>query len=510
MNTTFLALLPETYVGGYSQVCEEALKVEDSFFVVDEKDIELYGQRSDGTEFPMQVTLTIWPFAEKKIYSAIIKDITQRKKFENKLIHQANYDELTNLPNRNMIEDRIKQAEITSKRNDTKSAVMFVDLDRFKYVNDTFGHDAGDELLRQVSKRLLNCVREADTVARIGGDEFLVILSDVKKPISVRLIANKILGQLSSKFIIGGDEVNISCSIGISFYPNDGEGKDELLKKADAAMYQAKETGKNNYKFYSSDLDDSNTHKLKIEKELRTALENNEFYMVYQPIMCMKDDSIAGVEALLRWTNPKLGDVPPSVFIPIVEEIGLMPDLGTWIFETSCTEMNKVDNDESNLYVSINVSVAQLENPKFPKIINTIINSTGFPAELIQLEITETMMMKNIEKSIDIMVKLTHTGVSVAIDDFGTGYSSLSYLKKIKASTLKIDKSFIDDCPHDEEGVAIVKAITRMSQALNLKIVAEGIEKEEQAEFLKSLDCDRCQGFLYHKPMRISELEKII
>ena len=514
MGGSFLSLLPEAYIGGYSQVCDKAISVSDSFFVVDDKDIELYGQRMDGTEFPMQVTLTIWPFEKKKIYSAIIKDITERKKFQNKLLYQANYDKLTGLPNRNLIDDRIKQAEITARRNNTKAAIMFIDLDRFKYVNDTFGHDAGDDLLKQVSERLLSCVREADTVARLGGDEFLVILSDVKKPISVRLIANKILGQLSSKFIIGCkkvcQEVNISCSVGIAFYPDDGTSKDDLLKKADAAMYQAKSAGKNNYKFYTSELDSENNTKLQIEKELRTALENNEFYMNYQPIMCMKDETIAGVETLLRWKNPTLGTVPPDVFIPIVEEIGMMPDLGDWIFKTSCSEMNSIVNDESELYLSINVSVAQLENPNFPKLINNIIKETGFPSELIQLEITETMMMKNIEKSIEIMTKLTNTGVTVAIDDFGTGYSSLSYLKKIKASTLKIDKSFINDVPIDEEDVAIVRAITRMSQSLNLKIVAEGIENKEQAEFLKALKCDRGQGYLYYKPMLISELEKII
>ena len=507
---SFLSLLPESYIGGYSEVCDKAITVADSFFVVDEKDIELYGMKRDGTEFPMQVTLTIWPFKKKKIYSAIIKDITERRKFQNKLLYQANYDKLTSLPNRNMIDDRIKQAEITARRNNTKAAVMFIDLDRFKYVNDTFGHDAGDDLLVQVSKRLQSCVREVDTVARLGGDEFLIILSDVKKPIGVRLIAKKILTQLSSKFELSdiADSVNISCSIGIAFYPDDGIGKDELLKKADAAMYQAKYTGKNNYKFYTSELDDENNTKLQIERELRTALENNEFYMVYQPIMCMKTETITGVETLLRWNNPTLGIVPPDIFIPIAEEIGLMPELGSWILRTSCTEMNNIVDDESDIYLSINVSVAQLENPNFPNLMNSIIKESSFPAELIQLEITESMMMKNIEKSIEIMVKLTNIGVSIAIDDFGTGYSSFSYLKKIKASTLKIDKSFIDDVPDDEEDVAIVRAITRMAQSLNLKIVAEGIEEVSQAEFLKELECDRGQGYLYYKPMVIGEFVK--
>ena len=519
IGTNFMTLLPEEYIGGYTNACEAAIKVENSFFVIDEKDIELYGLRRNGEEFPMQVTLTIWPFEKKKIYSAIIKDITERKKFENKLVYQANYDKLTGLPNRNMIDDRLHQAEITARRNNSKASVLFIDLDRFKYVNDTFGHDAGDELLKQVSRRLEGCVREIDTVARLGGDEFLVILNDVKKPVAVRSVAKKIITQLSSKFNLKvtnqdptiyydtDQDVMISGSVGIAFYPDDGTSKDELMKKADAAMYQAKEAGKNNYKFYTNELDNENNAKLKIEKELRTALQNDEFYMNYQPIICLEDESIIGAEALLRWNNPTLGEVPPGVFIPIAEEIGLMPKLGDWIFITSCKAMQTLNSD---LYISINVSVAQLENPNFPKIANKIIKESGFPPELIQLEITETMMMKNIEKTISIMSSLTKMGVTVAIDDFGTGHSSLSYLKRIKVSTLKIDKSFINDVPNETDDVAIVKAIIKMAQSLNLKLIAEGIEKKEQVKFLKKLNCDRGQGYYYHKPMLISNLEKVI
>ena len=515
----FMALLPEEYIGGYNAACTEAIKVENSFFVVDEKDIELYGQRRDGKEFPMQVTLTIWPFKKKKIYSAIIKDITERKKFENKLLYQANYDKLTGLPNRNMIDDRLHQAEITARRNNSKAAVLFVDLDRFKYVNDIYGHDAGDELLKQVAQRLEGCVREIDTVVRLGGDEFLIILNDVKKPVAVRSVAKKVITQLSSKFNLKVEnqdpniyynldqDVMISGSVGIAFYPDDGISKDELMKKADAAMYQAKEAGKNNYKFYTSELDDENNAKLKIEKELRTALQNDEFHIVYQPIICLSDERIIGVEALLRWENPILGNVPPNIFIPIAEEIGLMPKLGDWIFVTSCKEMQSLNSD---LYISINVSVAQLENPNFPKIASRVIQETGFPPELIQLEITETMMMKNIEKTIRIMNSLTKIGITVAIDDFGTGHSSLSYLKRIKACTLKIDKTFIDEVPNETDDVAIVKAIIKMAQSLNLKIIAEGIEKKEQVKFLKKLNCDRGQGYYYYKPMLISNLEKVV
>jgi diguanylate cyclase len=522
MRTTFMALLPEEYVGGYVQVCEEAIKIEKSFFVVDEKDIELYGKRKNNEEFPMQVTLTIWPFKERKVYSAIIKDITERRKFEDRLRFQANYDKLTGLPNRNMIDDRLQQAEMAAKRNGTKAAILFIDLDRFKYVNDTFGHEAGDELLKQVARRLETCVREVDTVARLGGDEFLVILSDVKQPIAVRKIAKKIITQLSTPFNLKleskapesycnlNQEVLISGSIGVSFFPDDGVTKDDLMKKADAAMYQAKKEGKNNYKYYTSDLDNENNTKLKIEKELRTALQNDEFYMVYQPIICLSSAKIVGVETLLRWNNPNLGNIPPDIFIPIAEEIGMMPKLGDWIFLNSCKEMGSVCNDDSDLYVSINVSVSQLENPDFPKIVNKIIKETEFPAELIQLEITESMMMEDIEKAINIMTRLTKIGVTVAIDDFGTGYSSLSYLKKIKASTLKIDKSFIDEVPKDPEDVAIVKAIIKMAQSLNLKIIAEGVENKDQVKFLKKLNCDKGQGYHYHKPMSILELEKII
>ena len=511
-GSTFLSLLPEEYINGYTHACDEAIKVENSFFVIDEKDIELYGRRKNGEEFPMQVTLTIWPFKEKKIYSAIIKDITERKKFENRLLYQANYDKLTSLPNRNMIDDRLHQAELSARRSESKVSVLFVDLDRFKYVNDTYGHDAGDDLLKQASRRLESCVREVDTVARLGGDEFLIILSDVKEPISVKKIANKVLTQLGTPFKLQGisQEVTISGSVGVSFYPDDGISKDELMKKADAAMYLAKQNGKNNYKFYTSDLDDENSTKLKIEKELRNALKNNEFSLNYQPIICMNDKTIVGAEALLRWDNPTLGRVSPAVFIPIVEEIGLMPTLGNWIFMTSCKEVGSIRNDESNLYLSINASVAQIENLEFTEIVSKIIEDTEFPPELIQLEITESMIMKNVGRTITVLSNLSQMGITIAIDDFGTGHSSLSNLKKIKANTLKIDKSFIDNVPQDQEEVAIVKAIIKMAQSLNLKIIAEGIEEEKQAKFLKKLNCDRGQGYLFYKPMPIGDLDKII
>lgn len=455
------------------------------------------------------------------VASNLAHAITQRyykddlRKSRELLWGQANNDELTGLPNRRLFNDRLVRSISFAKRKETQMALVFLDLDRFKHVNDSLGHEAGDILLKEVANRLQHCVRETDTVAKLSGDEFTLILDDITDIRSVENIARKVIQSIGKPFEIYDSEAFVTASLGISFFPTNSEDVETLIKQADSAMYQAKQLGKNTYKIYSNEIDDESTRRVLIESELHKAIQRKEFHLEYQPILAASTNKVVGVEALLRWTNKKLGRVSPAEFIQIAEKTGMMPVIGDWIIYTAC----KQAKDWVNLgkkkkievpYVSINLSVVQAMREEFLPVFTTVLQKTKVPPKYIHLEVTETSAMTDVDKFTELMVELNDLGVKVVIDDFGTGYSSLSYLKKLHAFALKIDKSFVTDLPVDKEDISIVKAIIAMAHSLKLKVIAEGVETEDQFKFLKSLSCDRVQGFLKGKPMSPTKITKML
>lgn len=510
----FTTLLPKRYWGGYTEISEHARSIHNDFKAIDTKGtLQLKGLRKDGDEFPLELTLASWVQNDEKIWSAIIRDVTERKRVEKELWTQAHYDELTGLPNRKMVDDRLSQAKHFSKREDKKVAVMFIDLDRFKHVNDTLGHDAGDILLQEAARRLQDCVREADTVIRLGGDEFLIILDNIKKKKNVEAIGKKILEKLNSVFIIKEKECFISGSIGVALFPNDGHTAEELMKKADIAMYQSKEAGRSTLRFYTDEISRKTARRSEIEQELRKAIKRQEFSLVFQPIVKMAGQQLTGFEALLRWNSKKLGVVSPAEFIPIAEESNLMNDIGLWVLNNACAAAKKLNRPyikkEEHSHcplpykMSINASVKQLDHKHFIKTIVEAVQSAKITPDCIQLEITETLLMKNIEDFLKILDDLDNIGVDVVIDDFGTGYSSLTYLKRLNASTVKVDRAFVNGLPDDKDDKTIVNLVTSMSHALDLEVTAEGVEKEEQLRCLEEIGCDKLQGHLLGKPLSL-------
>ena len=519
----FTTLLPNRYYSSNGDMYswKFAKPNAEDYFILDDKTTELFGLCKDGYEVPLELTLTTWTIQDGRIYSVIIRDITERKRIEQELWDKAFTDSLTKLPNRSLLIDRLNQSIEQVKRTNNKCALLFIDLDRFKYVNDTFGHAAGDKLLIEASQRIVTCVRKMDTVARQGGDEFVVVLSNVSSYYNIELIAAKIISELTEPFIIKEQEVFISGSIGGAVFPDVAADQETLMKHADTAMYKAKDAGKNCFKFFTKDLDEETSRRIIVERELRQALENGEFYLKYQPIIDNIKGKVSSVEVLLRWNNPTLGSVSPVEFIPIAEEIGLMASLGNWVLETACIETRGwiqkhyddcvasggCDVEQCVPWIAVNVSVAQLEKDNFVTEIKNILSMTEYPHSCLHIEITESMVMKSVDKFIEISKQLKESGIHISIDDFGTGYSSLNYLKRLNASTLKIDRSFIKDIPEDTDDMEIVNAVIAMAHKLKLKVVAEGVETVEQLNFLKEVGCDRIQGYYYSKPLLLEDLK---
>jgi len=439
-------------------------------------------------------------------FASLVQDITERLNTERTIHYMAHHDALTGLPNRRLMQDRLTQAIMAARRKQRHVAVLFLDLDRFKVVNDTLGHDTGDFILKDVARRLVTCVREVDTVSREGGDEFVIILPDLDVPESARVVADKILREMARPVEIGGHEIHITPSIGISHYPNDATDVNQLLKHADNAMYQAKDAGRNTVRFFTSDLNFLLSKRLEIESRLRKAIEHEEFFLRYQPQVELATGRIAGMEALIRWNDPQKGEIFPKDFIFVAEELGLIVPIGEWVFQTACRQLRQWEEEAlPRVTISINISPRQFMSRRLVSTLLGIVRETGADPKRIELEITETMIMRNLEQSIETLAQLRSVGMQVAVDDFGVGYSSLGQLKRLPATSIKIDRSFIMNVPDDASSGSITEAIIAMAKRLKLRVIAEGVETRAQLDFLRANHCDSFQGFIFSKPVTALE-----
>jgi diguanylate cyclase (GGDEF)-like protein/PAS domain S-box-containing protein len=442
---------------------------------------------------------------------AQIGQFMARRQAEERVHHLAHYDELTGLPNRSMFNQRLSHALIQARRNDKPLAILFIDLDRFKNINDTLGHEAGDRVLKEVAQRLLGCLREGDTVGRLGGDEFVVLIEELPEPMHVAAVAQKILAAVVKPFILGAQEFNITASIGISTYPDDSEDMQALLKNADISMYRAKEQGKNNYQFYSALMNIHTVERLALESGLRRALERNEFLLHYQPKVDIGSGRITGMEALLRWRRPGQELIPPERFIALAEETGLIVPIGEWVLKTACAR-NQSWREQGlpPLRMAVNLSGRQFAHENLLQGVARVLNETGLDPAALEFEITESMVMHDPERAVKLLSRLKDMGIYLSIDDFGTGYSSLGYLKRFPLDSVKIDRSFIRDIPGDADDAAITRAIIAMAHSLRLKVIAEGVETEEQLRFLRDLGCDEMQGYYFSKPLAEDEFLRLL
>lgn len=458
--------------------------------------------RKDGEERWLDYTAGTIDFAGKPAVLGTAFDITERKRAEDQIKSLAYHDALTGLPNRLLFTDRLSLAVSQAARHNQHLAVLFLDIDRFKVINDSLGHTLGDRLLQAVAERLQGCVREADTVARLGGDEFTLLLPGVNLPTDVARVAEKILQALKQPFRIEGRELYCTVSMGISLFPEDGEDAETLVKNADTAMYRAKEQGRDNYQLYTPAMNASAVERLHLESGLRRALARNELEIHYQPVLDLSSGRVHGVEALLRWRHPEKGLLGPSEFISLAEVTGLAVPMSSWILRTACAQAREWQaTAHPNLSVSVNLSARQFQEPNLVETVKSALVETGLPPRCLDLEITETNAMQNAEATISTLRELKALGVRVSIDDFGIGYSSLSYLKRLPIDTLKIDQSFVRDITTDPDDAAIATAVIALAHTLKLRVVAEGVETEEQLAFLTARSCDRMQGYLFSHPL---------
>ena len=441
----------------------------------------------------------------------VAKDISDRKKAEETIYHQAYHDLLTGLPNRLLFKDRLNLAMAQAKRSRQKLAVMFLDLDRFKVVNDSLGHVVGDQLLQSVANRLGKCVREGDTLARLGGDEFTLLLPLVLHQEAAANTAKKILNVLARPFFIAGQDHHFSASIGIAIYPDDGDSVDSLIKNADIAMYHVKDLGRNNYAFFTQVKNTAYSDRLSLESDLRKAITNNELELYYQPQVNTMTGGIVGMEALIRWNHPLRGLLYPADFIPLAEETGLVSVIGEWVLQTACIQSRSWQAAGMlPIRMSVNLSAHQIEQQNFLEMMVQLFKDTGLASQHLEIEITESAMMKDIEKTQDKLRQLAALGVRISVDDFGTGYSSLSYLKNLPIHSIKIDQSFIRDIAAGETETSIVTAMIQIAKGLKLRLIAEGVETDYQLAFLRSNHCEECQGFLFSRPVNTAEATRIL
>jgi diguanylate cyclase (GGDEF)-like protein/PAS domain S-box-containing protein len=446
-----------------------------------------------------------------KGYRGVGKDISERKLDEEHIQFLANHDALTALPNRAMFGDVLNLAIQNARRYNRNFAVLFIDLDRFKNINDTLGHEAGDKLLQEMGARLTRTVRSSDVVARLGGDEFVVLVQEVGEAKQVEAVARKILSALVQPMVMQGQECRVTASIGICMYPAEGQDEQALMKNADIAMYRAKEDGKNNYKFYSEDINVHSLERMALETSLRRGLERNEFFLHYQAKVDLKTRQITGVEALVRWQHPELGIVSPVQFIPLAEETGLIVPIGKWVLNTACAQSVAWQREGlPPLRMAVNLSARQFADEDLVKDIADALESTGLQPDLLELELTESMVIQNPERAGKVLAEIKKMGPKLAIDDFGVGYSSLTHLKRFPIDTLKVDRSFIRDLPQDPEDRAITEAIIAMGKSLKLTVVAEGVETLEQQNFLHDHACDEMQGFFFSKPIAGGEFAELL
>ena len=438
-------------------------------------------------------------------------DITERKEDEERILFQANYDELTGLPNRALFLDRLNQTLANAQRTRTNVGVMFIDLDGFKLVNDTLGHDVGDLLLQETSERLKKCVRNTDTVSRLGGDEFTILMPNLHDPRDAPLVATRILESIAEPFHLKGNDSFVSTSIGITVYPEDAKEAGDLLRNADSAMYQAKEKGKANYQFFTDELNREMKERLILKNGLIKAMEKKEMALFYQPKLDLGSGAITGVEALMRWNSAELGMISPARFIPVLQETGMVVEFGEWAIRAACLQHREwLDGGLPPIRVAVNLSARQLREISFVSVFENALKEIGVGAESLEIEITETLLMADVANTVTAIEELHNLGIRVAMDDFGTGYSSLSVLKRFPIDSIKIDQSFIADITTNADDAEIIRAIVTMGKTLNRTVVAEGVETREQVDMLKSYGCDQIQGYFICPPQPAAELTKFL
>jgi diguanylate cyclase (GGDEF)-like protein/PAS domain S-box-containing protein len=474
---------------------------------------EIWSRRPNGELYLKEMSITLIRDADGHItnHVGIFRDISHIKVIEEELKQLAHYDVLTNLANRSLLNAHLKQAINLARRNEWQFALVFLDLDHFKEVNDSLGHNAGDDLLVEVARRLQGCVRESDLIARPGGDEFVILLENVSDVSDISEMLAKIKSSLANPFMLDGCEIFANASMGVCLYPHDGEDPETLLRNADSAMYKVKKEGRNNWEFYSKDMNQQMRHRLQMSGNLRRAAEENQFNLIYQPLMDLKTNKIVGAEALIRWEHPDLGTISPDNFIPLAEETGVIEEIGIWVLREACRQFcTWRDNGLYLRRISVNVSARQFRNKDFVSHVSGIIKETGIDPWCLELEITESLLLQSTTTLLTDIHRLRSLGVSFSIDDFGTGFSSLSYLKQFPISNVKIDGSFVCNIPKDKDNMAITNTIIHMANNLNMRVIAEGVETEEQLTFLRENDCDEVQGYLIKRPVPAQEFETFL
>jgi diguanylate cyclase (GGDEF)-like protein len=442
-------------------------------------------------------------------YEGTVEDITERRQNQARIEQQANYDSLTGLANRSLLNDRLQQAIYSAASYGARLAVVFGDLDRFKYINDTLGHDVGDRLLQVMAERFTSAVAASDTVARLGGDEFVLLLHGQSGPDTVTTVLERLLPTISAPLRYGQSDLEVTCSIGVALYPDDGSDPATLLKHADSAMYRAKEQGRNNYQFFTEELNRAIKERFDLENQLRRALERGQFELYYQPRVDMATRKIIGAEALIRWHVPGRGMVSPAVFVPVAEEIGLIGPISEWVLQTACAQNKRWHDAGLPCVVSVNISPQQFRGDGLVPLIAGALSDTGMDSRCLEIEITESTVMHAGERMVEMLQAIKNLGVHIAVDDFGTGYSSLSYLKRFPVDRLKVDRSFVQHIASADDAV-IVRAIIALGHNLGLKVLAEGVETDEQLEFLRMNGCDELQGYYFSRPVSAWQMTKLL
>ena len=523
VNPAFTAVtgyLPEEVIGRNPRMLKSG-RHGDDFYRAMWEDIgdwgqwqgEIWNRRKTGEVYPewMNISAIRDDSGQAVYYVAVFSDISLVKQNEERLHRLAHYDVLTGLPNRVLIMDRLRQALIQAKRGGGLVGILFLDLDRFKLINDTLGHKAGDLLLKGVAKRLQQAVREQDTVGRLGGDEFTIILPELHSAASAGNVAAKIIDSLAAPVPVEGHDLFVTTSIGIAIHPSNGESPDALIKNADIAMYQAKGQGRNNFQFYRRGHEDQSRDSFELEHGLRQVLERGELRLVYQPEVAIDSGRIVAVEALLRWTHPLRGEIPPADFIPVAEDTGLIDPIGEWVLRQACAQ-NRAWQDQGlpPVRIAVNLSVRQLRHKRFAEKVAEILDETGLAADWLEVELTESMVMQYAKETLGMLWQLKSMGIRLSVDDFGTGYSSLNYLKRLPVDTLKIDRSFVERIDSDADDQAISDAIIALAASLHLRVVAEGVETEAQYGYLRDHGCDEAQGYFFSRPVTGDEVARLL
>ncbi len=474
--------------------------------------------RKDGTTYPVQASIQTIVYQERDAYLIFDTDISKLKQIQKELseqkdmlYYQAHHDALTGLPNRLLFNDRLVQGIKKAKRQAENLALFFIDLDQFKQINDSLGHDVGDKVLKEVAKRFSSSIRDEDTLSRLGGDEFIIFAGDLKELRESSVLANKLINAMVEPIIIGTHTLYITCSIGISFYPQDAKNAEDLMKYADVAMYKAKDEGRNNYQLYSSQLTELMHEQLAMKTSLRKALINDEFILCYQPQIDSLSGKIMGMEALIRWNHPELGMLSPVKFLQLAKETGFIVELDRWVLKEAMTKLSLWYKEGLNPGVlALNLAMKQIQRSDFLEFLKSTMKDTSCLSEWIEFEVSEEEIMRNPDETMDILKEINRLGITLAIDNFGTGFSSLSYLKKLPVDRLKIDQSFIKDTPFDEDDVAITKAVIALAKSLKMSVVAEGVENQEQIDFLMQNECQQLQGYYYSHPVDAQKMKEIL